>query len=359
MVKTQVAIPELAQEHGLAALETIPLVGGGYLVLYEQSAPFDPSVLIGEADVEAADQNAGTTLADAQTLVVGFYEGDSDWETEGLPLSSQPALASLNLEQLAPFGGGAGVKIALLDTGVDWTHEVLASQRLPLPPGYGFAEEEFGNAIDDDGDGHVDEAYGHGTHVAGSILAIAPEAQILSLRVLNDDGIGSLWDIVRAIDVAIDMDVDLINCSLSFSALSPIFESVLDRAADAGIVIASASGNYGRRHPRYPATSLLVAGVAAVDEVDFVPVWSGASTRVPLAAPGVSIISTYPGNKYKIATGTSMATGITTGAIAAVMSGASLSPRDALAAIEAEAFQVTPSMAVEFGRIDPVAVLTP
>ncbi|MCC7142655.1 MAG: S8 family serine peptidase [Candidatus Eisenbacteria bacterium] len=360
VVATQGAIAGIAAEYGLTALESLPLNSGGYLVLYEHATLFDPLVLEGEAEVEAADQNAATNLADAQTLVVGFYEEDQPggW-VDGVPLSTQPALASLKLDDLAAYGGGAGVKIALLDTGVDWSHEVLASQRLPLPPGYGFEEGEYGNGLDDDGDGHVDEAFGHGTHVAGSILAVAPQAQIVSLRVLNDDGIGSLWDIARAVEVAIALDVDLINCSLSLSALAPTFEAILDRAADAGIVVVSASGNYGRRYPRYPATSTLVAGVAAVDGNDLLTIWSGASVRIPLAAPGVSIVSTYPGNKFKWASGTSMATGITTGAVAVVMHGASLNASDALAALEAEASPVTPSIAIEYGRIDPVAVLTP
>ena len=109
-------------------------------------------------------------------------------------IPTQASLLPLGLDAAHGSSTGAGVIVAVVDTGIDFGHPYLAGRI--APGGFDFVENdpdpsESRNGRDDDADGLVDEQYGHGTFVASLVLTVAPDARVLPVRVLNDDGIGT------------------------------------------------------------------------------------------------------------------------------------------------------------------------
>src|SRR5262249_52434792 len=161
--------------------------------------------------------------------------------------------------------------------------------------------------VDDDHDGQVDEAFGHGTHVAGIIHLVAPEARLLAVRVLDSDGRGSLLDVVEGVRWAMRHGARVINLSLGSLTRSAALQQALDEARSEGIAVVVAAGNWGDDKPaEVPASSRCVAAIGAVDATDR-PAWvSSFGDNVAVAAPGVAVRSTYPGGGYRLWSGTSM-----------------------------------------------------
>ena len=234
--------------------------------------------------------------------------------------------------------GSSRIVVAVIDTGVDYTHPDLA-QNIWRNTG-----EVPGNGIDDDGNGFIDDYYGwdfangdnnpfddhgHGTHVAGIIGAVgnnglgvtggAWSVSIMPIKFLSANGSGSLDNAIRAINYVTMMrsrfgvDVRVSNNSWGGGSF---YQSLYDAIAAhnrAGIMFVAAAGNNGRNTdltPNYPSCYALenVISVAATDNRDNLAVFSNyGATSVDLAAPGVNIYSTKPGGGYQYLSGTSMA----------------------------------------------------
>jgi hypothetical protein len=280
---------------------------------------------------------------------LGFHEFAEAWSA--LPL--QDGLSSLGLTTVHALAQGAGIRVAVLDTGVDLSHPFLAG-RIVVPDGFSAAEhQDSGNGIDDDGDGAIDEGLGHGTHVAGIIATVAPLSTIVPFRVLSDEGIGSAYDIAVALAAASAMNVDVVNMSLSLSGSSTIIETELAAMAVKGIVVLAAVGNHGGAIAE-PAASANTIAIASVDALDVLAA-SSAFGPSAFAAPGVAIGSCFPGGGYASGSGSSMATGVASGCVALLLS----APTSAgMSALIATTRAVTPSDAAPWGRLDPLAALT-
>lgn len=239
-----------------------------------------------------------------QALPVAATEAD---------LMGQAALADLAVGEAHALSTGSGVTVAVLDTGVDASHHLIASS---VVPGYDLIDDdadpaEFANGVDDDGDNVIDEAYGHGTFIAGLIAQIAPHANILPIRVLDADGRAELYTVIEAIDLATDMGADVIN--MSFGLLSrqesDALDEALKRAHKAGVVVIAAAGNAGESDEHYPAAAKDVIAVTALSEDgELLAPFSNRGKWVHIAAPGVNLVSAIPGDGYAIWSGTSMAT---------------------------------------------------
>ena len=215
---------------------------------------------------------------------------------------------------------GAGVRVAVIDTGIDYTHLDLHTYA------GGF---DFVNGDADPMDDHY-----HGTHVAGTIAAsdngtgvvgVAPLALLYGLKVLSSSGSGSWSNVIAALEWAVDNGIQVTNNSYG-SGGNPgsIVQAAFANSAAAGIVHIGSAGNSGScdgtdNTVGYPARYPSVLAVAATNATDTRACFSSTGPDVEIAAPGVSILSTYPGNRYAWLSGTSMASPHVAGVAALVI----------------------------------------
>ena len=203
---------------------------------------------------------------------------------------------------------GSGIVIAVIDTGVDLDHPEFRDR---ITQGFDFVDYDN---IADDGDGH-------GTHVAGTIAGaddgegitgVAPDASIMPIRVLDDEGYGYTSDIIAGIRWAADNDADVINLSLGGGGYSQAMADAVAYASDLGSVVVMAAGNDGGQSPMYPAAHAETHGIAvgAVDQEKSLASFSnraGLTFLDYVTAPGVNIFSSTPNGNYDYYSGTSMA----------------------------------------------------
>lgn len=238
---------------------------------------------------------------------------------------------------------GNGVVVAVIDTGVDYTHTDLKNNI------WTNTKEIAGNGIDDDGNGYVDDVYGwnfndknnntlddngHGTHVSGiiagenngyGVTGVAYNAKIMPVKVLNSSGSGAYSAIAKGIYYAVDNGANVINLSLGGNSSSQTLKSAIEYASSKGVIVVMASGNEGSSVPGYPARYADKSGIAvgAVDQNNNLTDFSNRAGSNPLAyvtAPGKSIYSTVPGNQYANYSGTSMASPYVAGVVALMLS---------------------------------------
>lgn len=238
--------------------------------------------------------------------------------------------------------GSEEVVVAVIDTGVDYAHRDLKASMWRNP-------KEEPNEKDDDGNGLVDDlhginlcpgepngdpldAQGHGTHVAGTIAAtgnnerdvvgVAWQARILAVKFLCRDGGGTTADAIRGIEYALAKGAQILNMSWGGPGRSRALEAAIREAERQGVLVVAAAGNEGSdndKFPQYPSSYqvpnvLAVAATAPEDQLAAFSNWGKKS--VHLAAPGVSILSTVPGNRLTFFNGTSMASPHVTGCAA-------------------------------------------
>ncbi len=206
---------------------------------------------------------------------------------------------------------GSAVKVGVIDTGISLSHPDLA---LNIKGGYN-AIRFTRNANDDNG---------HGSHVAGTIAALnntqgvigmGPSIHLYAIKALSSSGSGYLSDIIEGLDWAISRDLDVVNLSLGTASNVQSFHDAITRAYNAGIVIVAAAGNSGGS-VIYPAAYEEVIAVSATDSGNNIASFSSRGPEVDIAAPGVSVYSTYKSTKYATLSGTSMAAPHVAGAAA-------------------------------------------
>ncbi len=213
-------------------------------------------------------------------------------------------VARVNAPAAWPSGQGSGVKVAVIDTGIDCTHPDLQ------------CDFSAGTNIVSPGSDPMDDNE-HGTHVSGTIagrgnggpLGVAPKATLIPVKVLDADGSGSLSDIVAGIDWAANAGVDVINMSLGGPSGSTALQRAVQKALSSGVVVVCAAGNSGPSPDTvgFPGGYPGVIAVAASDKNDAVASFSSRGDAVAFIAPGVNITSTVPGGGTKVLSGTSMA----------------------------------------------------
>ncbi len=335
---------DIANELDLTLIRYSPSTGLG---LYAGSFPeggFEDVTGIREHQA-----NGTTVWSYPVELSLDFVQGEWSFEE----VEGQAALAPLNLTTLHGATQGEGALVAVLDTGADITHSHLKNRVQVLPSGLALGSLETPNGIDDDGNGVIDDGYGHGTHVAGTVLSVAPEARVLPIRVMNEEGWGTVFDLATGLTLARIYGADVVNLSLILAQESPVIEYLLQNLASAGIVVVSAAGNTPGI-VGYPASSAYALAVSAYDETLNLAAFSGGWSSM-LAAPGVSVASCFPENRIAWGTGTSMATGVTSGCVAATLGFHAAQPGSwAASALCATALPLDPLGAVSHGRVRPL-----
>jgi subtilisin family serine protease/subtilisin-like proprotein convertase family protein len=270
---------------------------------------------------------------------------DNTGQTGGTPGADIGAVAAWDRET-----GSAGIVVAVIDTGVDYSHEDLAAN-MWVNPG-----EIPGNRADDDGNGVVDDVHGfnalqrngnpfddhfHGTHCAGTIGAVGDngigvagvnwQTQIMAIKFLDDTGFGTIEDAIASVDYAIaqqnaGINLRVLSNSWGGTGFSQGLLDAITAAGEADLLFVAAAGNAASDNdldPIYPASyeAPSVVAVAATDHDDQLAFFSNfGAESVDLGAPGVDVLSTMPGQSYELLSGTSMATPHVAGAAALALS---------------------------------------
>ena len=305
----------------------------------------------GDARLVYAEPNYTTDAPEDSRAMRSRADSNPEPSLDPAPYRSQYAFEALNLPEAHGVNKGDGSTVAVLDTGAQLDHPVLAGS---LVPGYDFIGDdpdpsEGSNSVDEDGDGNTDEATGHGTHVAGIVHLTAPEAKIMPVRVLDSDGRGNVFVIAEAIQRAVDPDgdprtddgVDVINMSLSSSRESNLIRDVTDDldvddddddddetgpalggVPTNGVTVVGSAGNDAAEQPAYPAAETGVIGVASVDQDETKSDFSNyyGSPEVDVSAPGDDIYSTFTEGRYAEWDGTSMSAPFVAGQAALIRS---------------------------------------
>jgi subtilisin len=206
----------------------------------------------------------------------------------------------LGLPGAVPPNMGAGVKVGIIDTGIDYTHPDLAANYVL---GYDFVNKDW-DPFDDNG---------HGTHVAGIIAAIddgpnvlyggntvsvvgaAPQVSLYIAKSLDSDGVGTTSNIVAALNQAAKYGVDVVNMSIGSPFSSRTLRAACDHAYAAGVLLVAAAGNEALPWLDVPARYGSVLSVAAINEANQRAAFSNYNSSLELCAPGVDVLSTMPG----------------------------------------------------------------
>ncbi len=284
--------------------------------LYVVQTPTYPKDLEGYTDLMEAEDVAimtaepnwtqGTPESVRQMVLIAVGGDYVDFEDQGLG-------ERIGLDPAHALSTGAGTTIALLDTGVDPMHDAFVGRL--RPDGLDTVDDdttpwEVSNGIDDDLDGTIDGGFGHGSMVGGILALTAPDAEILPVRVLDDEGRGSTWDILEGLAHVISAgDVDVINMSFGVPDHVESLAALVVQADVAGIVMVAGAGNGSSEEPAYfPARHSSVLMVTALDSTDVKADFADWNVLVDVSAPGTGVRSAYPGNGWALGSGCSFAT---------------------------------------------------
>lgn len=266
----------------------------------------------------------------------GLQNKGNNEPTRSGDISTTPGKAGADVNALQAWNitkGSRDVTIAVIDTGVDYSHPDLKNQMW-----VNEAEANGTEGVDDDGNGFVDDIHGydfanndgdprdghsHGTHCAGTIGAehnsigvagVMANVKIVGVKFLTDSGSGSTANAIKSVDYATKLNVDIMSNSWGGGGFSQALKDAISRAKDAGILFVAAAGNSSSDNdsrPHYPSNYDVenVISVAAHNAQDSLASFSCFGKRtVHVAAPGRNIISTVKNGGYAVYSGTSMAT---------------------------------------------------
>jgi len=297
-------VPQTAEEKVVVALSRNPHVDYAELD-YIAEAFFVPNDTY-FAGNQWGLENTGQTIKGVAGVVDADIDGPTAWNwTQG------------------------GVKVAILDTGIDQDHEDLSAKIIDKVND----QKNFTDSPT------IDDLYGHGTHVGGIVAAVTnnnigvaggcPNCQLMNGKVLNDSGSGAYSWIANGIVWASDNNAKVINMSLGGSIKSFTLENAVNYAWSKGVVVVAAAGNSANPSKTYPAAYTNAIAVAATNNKDQKASFSSYGAKwVDVAAPGENIYSTFPNHPYKInkslgydfGSGTSMATPMTSAVAALIWS---------------------------------------
>jgi subtilisin family serine protease len=355
------------------------------LDLFLQTLKLQLGVASVELDMLGGTSRATTVPAALNDRTANYYFGTPVWNG----YVNQPATGIIGLakaQKKYDVDGHAAI-VAVIDTGVDTTHPVLAPV---LVQGYDFTRNRNGGdekgdiqqstvAVVDGVDGGwvnqstvavVDQstvavvdtnqyaAFGHGTMVAGVVHLVAPTAQIMPLKAFGADGSGYTSDVIRAIYYAVRNSAKVLNMSFSFASPSQELSQAINYASRNNVIAVASVGNDGKKTSVYPAAySDRVLGVASTDNSDNRSSFSNyGQPLVFVAAPGEGIVSTYPWQTYAAAWGTSFSTPFVAGTVALLVDvNPSVTPSDAAQAI-GQAKYITADLGK--GRLDVLQAVT-
>ncbi|HEX5889664.1 MAG TPA: S8 family peptidase [Pyrinomonadaceae bacterium] len=314
----------------------------------------DPNLAVAQylaqPEVEYAEPNYAIELDAVEAALPPIHPSDPRFEDQWALANSgqrggkQGADISAMHAWLTTTGSDK-VVVAVLDSGVDYTHEDLAPNMWKRPASIApYQDDQLGTIEDEDGFNAIDNAgdpmdeNGHGTHCAGiigaeggnnvGITGVNWKVRIMPLKFMNAGGFGTTKDAIEAINYVIDrkkagVNVRIISASWGGTQRSRALQDVIQKAYENDILFVAAAGNStvnNDRSPHYPSSYPNVLSVAALDRHDQLAKFSNYGVKsVAVAAPGVDILSTWLGNSYEEKSGTSMATPVVSGIAALIV----------------------------------------
>ena len=270
-----------------------------------------------EIAVARLQKQPGISAAGPNVIYRAAAVGDDVVPNDPL-YSRQYYLSTIGAPKAWARASGAAVTVAVLDSGIDAGHPEFAGR---LVGGMSFVGGSAGPADD----------YGHGTHVAGlvgalanngvGIAGVAPNVRIMPIKVLDRNGMGTLDAVLSGIQAAKDAGARVINMSLASPISSSAQDAAIAECVKAGMIVVAAAGNESTDTPEYPAGSPGVIAIGSTGTSDRRSNFSNGGSHVHLAAPGEDIASTYPreSGSYVLKNGTSMATPIVAGVVATML----------------------------------------
>jgi subtilisin family serine protease len=366
----------------------------------------DPNVATVELDGIAAPPES-TALVNLNQSTAGILDSVSNagittyYGTE-VPsyYVNQPATSLIRLgdTQVRYGATGAGI-VAIIDTGIDPNHAALQGVLLP---GFDFTRQQSGanefldldqstagildqstagildmnsivilnqstaGILDQSTAGILDTSalpadFGHGTMVAGIVHLVAPTAQILPLKAFSADGIGYVYDVISAIYYAVDVGgATVINMSFDYGQTqSKDMRAAINYANSRGVICVAAAGNSGQDVLVYPAGNGNVFGIASTTTTptpDLQSSFTNFGSVATMAAPGEAIQTTYPGNYYAAAWGTSFSTPFVSGTVALLQQFKDRLSHDSTAYALRNAVLIDPNLG--WGRLDAYAAVS-
>lgn len=292
----------LLKAAGVLIIKDLPLINGKAVLLPPQA--------------EAALGRMGEVVRiDPDVLVQAYKPPPGKGKPPKEPEEPQPeelpwGVNRIDAELAWTTSTGSGIKVAIVDTGIDLDHPDLRV-------------EGNVNMINSRKTG--DDDNGHGTHVAGTVAAIdneigvigvAPKAYLYAVKVLDRKGSGFLSDVIAGLQWCIEGpdgvpdtgdEMQVVNMSLGTASNIQSFQDAVQAVDAAGIIQVAAAGNASGGPVGYPAAYEEVIAVSATDEANTIAYFSSTGPEVELAAPGVEILSTWKGGDYATKQGTSMA----------------------------------------------------
>lgn len=313
-------VEEINADYGSATLQKLLGSAGIYLLKLPDSA---------DIQAVASRMESDPRLVYAEpNFVAASPEGDGRHRAFGAPEPEpnydQYAASSLGLSCARRISRGAGTTIAVLDTGAQLDHPALQASFQGVAH-YDFVDDdtdpsEHPVGLDSDGNGVTDELTGHGTHVAGIVESVAPEAKIMPLRVLDTEGYGNVFVIAEAISYAERNGANVINMSFGTAGQSDLLQDVIRQVSNNGTIVVAAAGNDSVNAPHYPAAGDSVIATTSVDRFYKKSAFANYGPWVDVAAPGDGIRSTFPTSTMAYWSGTSMAAPFVAGQAALIHS---------------------------------------
>ncbi|MDO8673691.1 MAG: S8 family peptidase [Dehalococcoidia bacterium] len=296
----------IVRSHGAAPIKPLSLVNATVVTASDSSTR---ARLLSDATVVRVDDDTIMTASDRPEI-----------SSQGKPQPNQPTqqlpwgIDRIDADRAWASTTGAGIKVGIVDTGVDLDHADLKAN---IKGGINTINPR--KSYNDDN--------GHGTHVAGTVAAIsntigvvggAPAANLYGIKVLGASGSGYLSDVIEGLDWAIQNHMQVINMSLGSASDNSSLHDAVSRVYQAGIIQVVAAGN-SSGPVGYPAAYSEVIAVSAIDINGGFASFSNFGAEVDLTAPGVGIYSTYNNGLYATMSGTSMATPHVTSVAALVL----------------------------------------